>query len=102
MKTIICIVGKTGTGKDTIAKYLYNKYGIDAICSYTTREKRDYETDGKNRNKEEADRCRVATSHRWRDCPFHVYMELQSAWRRSKLFKEKTLRMERGKERLSL
>ena len=47
MKTIICIVGKTGTGKDTIAKYLYNKYGIDAICSYTTREKRDYETDGK-------------------------------------------------------
>ena len=46
LKTIICIVGKTGTGKDTIAKFLYEEYGIESICSYTTRPKRDYETDG--------------------------------------------------------
>ena len=45
-KIIICIVGKTGTGKDTIAKFLFEEYGIESICSYTTRPKRDYETDG--------------------------------------------------------
>ena len=47
MKTIICIVGKTGTGKDTIAKYIQEKYGIGMVCSYTTRPKRDCEVDGR-------------------------------------------------------
>ena len=45
-KTIICLVGKTGTGKDTIAKFLYETFGIESICSYTTRPKRDYEING--------------------------------------------------------
>lgn len=47
MKTIICIVAKTGRGKDTLAKQIHDKLGIEQVCSYTTRPKRDYETDGK-------------------------------------------------------
>lgn len=47
MKTIICIVGKTGTGKDTIARYIQEKYGIGMVCSYTTRPKREIEVDGR-------------------------------------------------------
>ena len=46
MKTVICLLGKTNTGKDTIASYIGKKYGINAVCSYTTRPKRDYEVDG--------------------------------------------------------
>ena len=43
---IICIIGKTNSGKDTVANYLSKKYGIELVCSYTTRPPRDYETDG--------------------------------------------------------
>lgn len=46
-KKIIAIVGKTSTGKDTISRYINDKYDIPFIVSYTTRPMRDYETDGK-------------------------------------------------------
>lgn len=44
---IIFIVGKTSSGKDTVANYLKDTYHIPIVCSATTREKRDYETNGK-------------------------------------------------------
>lgn len=46
MKSILAIIGKTRGGKDTVATYLKDVYGIPSVCSYTTRAKRDYETDG--------------------------------------------------------
>lgn len=39
---LLCLVGETGTGKDTVAKYL----GMNQVVSYTTRLKRDNETEG--------------------------------------------------------
>lgn len=44
---IIAIVGLSGSGKDTVAKYINKKYDIPMLVSYTTRPIRDYETDGK-------------------------------------------------------
>lgn len=44
---IIAIVGLSGTGKDTVAKHIKKRYGIDMIVSYATRPMRDYETNGK-------------------------------------------------------
>lgn len=44
---IYAIVGKTASGKDATAKYLNQKYGIPFMVSYTTRPKRNYETNGK-------------------------------------------------------
>lgn len=44
---IIAIVGKTSSGKDTAAKYLHDKYGLDMVVSHTTRPMRTYETNGK-------------------------------------------------------
>lgn len=46
MKRILFIVGKTSSGKDTVAGYLADKYGISGVCSNTTRPKREYEKDG--------------------------------------------------------
>ena len=46
MKNIICIVGKTSSGKDTVARYIEKAYGIKPICSYTTRAPRQGETNG--------------------------------------------------------
>lgn len=43
---IICIVGKTASGKDTVTAYLKRKYGIPQVCSYTTRPMRTYERNG--------------------------------------------------------
>lgn len=43
---IISIVGKTNSGKDSVAKYINDYYGIPMVVSYTTRPKRDYEIDG--------------------------------------------------------
>lgn len=37
---IICLVGKSGSGKSTIAKKLKDEYGYDILTSYTTRSKR--------------------------------------------------------------
>ena len=46
MKTIICVIGRTCSGKDTLARALKKKFGFDTFVSYTTREKRDSEVDG--------------------------------------------------------
>ena len=43
---ILAIVGLSGSGKDTLAKYISNKYNIPMLVSYTTRPMRDYETNG--------------------------------------------------------
>lgn len=43
---IIAIVGKTSSGKDTVARFLAKKYEIPMVVSYTTRPKREKETDG--------------------------------------------------------
>ncbi len=44
---IIAVIGKTSSGKDTLAKILHEKYEYPFMVSYTTRPKRDYETNGK-------------------------------------------------------
>lgn len=44
---IIAIVGKTNSGKDSIAKRIEQIWGIPMLVSYTTRPKRDYEVNGK-------------------------------------------------------
>ena len=46
-KNVICIVGRTGSGKDYIANHLSRKLNIPMVVSYTTREKRSNETNGK-------------------------------------------------------
>lgn len=43
---IVAVVGKTSSGKDSVANYINENYGIPIICSYTTRPKRKYEVDG--------------------------------------------------------
>ena len=40
MSTKIMIVGRSGSGKDTVASYLTNKYGLKQLCSTTTRPRR--------------------------------------------------------------
>lgn len=47
-KKIFCILAETGGGKDTIAEFVLNKYNdiLDPVISYTTRPKRDDETEG--------------------------------------------------------
>lgn len=46
MLTIIALIGKTSSGKDTVARYIKASYGINQIVSYTTRPMRSHETDG--------------------------------------------------------
>ena len=46
MKKLICIVGETAKGKDTLANILNKEYGYRKVVSYATRPKRDYETEG--------------------------------------------------------
>jgi guanylate kinase len=45
-KHLILVIGKTSSGKDTVAKHIGRKYDIPMVCSYTTRPMRDYEEDG--------------------------------------------------------
>ena len=45
-KSLIFVIGKTSSGKDTIVNYIAEKYGIKPIVSYTTRPKRENETNG--------------------------------------------------------
>lgn len=45
-KKLICIVGKTGVGKDTFANFIHQKTNIPIVCSYTTRDMREGETNG--------------------------------------------------------
>lgn len=47
MKTIICIVGKTSSGKDTITRHIMEKFGLDMVCSYATRPMREGEVNGR-------------------------------------------------------
>lgn len=46
MKKLICIVGETARGKDTLADILNKEYGYRKVVSYTTRPKRKIETEG--------------------------------------------------------
>lgn len=43
---IICIVGKTSSGKDSVVRILKEKYGIDMVVSYSTAPKRDDQIEG--------------------------------------------------------
>ena len=47
MKTIICIVGKTSSGKDTITRHIMEKFGLGMVCSYATRPMREGEVNGR-------------------------------------------------------
>lgn len=44
-KPKILLVGKSGSGKNTVQDYLVNKYGLKPLVSYTTRDKRYPEED---------------------------------------------------------
>jgi guanylate kinase len=48
MGMIFCIIGKSGSGKDTVFQMLKNipELSLRGIVTYTTRPRRDYETDG--------------------------------------------------------
>ena len=47
MKTIICMVGKTSSGKDTVTRHIMEKFGLGMVCSYTTRPIRESEVEGR-------------------------------------------------------
>ena len=50
MKTIFCIVGKSGAGKSKLANELSRRYGLKSISSFTTRAKREGEIEGIEHN----------------------------------------------------
>ena len=45
---IIALIGASGSGKSVLEKELATHHGFEKIISYTTRDKRDNETDGKD------------------------------------------------------
>ena len=45
MKTLFCILGRSGTGKDTVVDRVCQLTGMTKVCSYTTRPKRINEGD---------------------------------------------------------
>lgn len=45
-RKLIFIIGNSGSGKDTVADYMCQKYGYHKVPSYTTRPKRKDERDG--------------------------------------------------------
>jgi len=45
---LLCILGFSASGKDTLTEKLINKYGFSKIIQYTSRPKRESETDGVN------------------------------------------------------
>lgn len=47
-KLIVCLVGKSGSGKDTLAHKLTERVGWHNVVSCTTRPKREYEVEGKD------------------------------------------------------
>ena len=47
-KVIVCLVGKSGSGKDTLAQKLAEHVGWHSVVSCTTRPKREYEVEGKD------------------------------------------------------
>ena len=46
-KKIICLLGETASGKDTIAKYITKTLDIKQVVSYTTRPIRSNEQNGR-------------------------------------------------------
>lgn len=46
-RTLIFLIGKSGSGKDTAADYLCTRYGFRKVASYTTRPIRDGEMNGR-------------------------------------------------------
>ena len=48
MNKLFCLIGKSGSGKDTILKKLCNEYGFKQNIAYTTRPKRAKEINGIN------------------------------------------------------
>lgn len=46
MKKLILVIGRSGSGKDTLVRAAQNKFGVPSIPSYTDRPKRACETDG--------------------------------------------------------
>lgn len=47
MITIIALIGKTSSGKDSAARFIKERYGIEPIVSYATRPIREGEVDGR-------------------------------------------------------
>lgn len=45
---LLVICGKSATGKTTLKQYLIENYGYDSVITYTTREQRPNEIDGKD------------------------------------------------------
>ena len=45
---LLVICGKSATGKTTLKQYLIENYGYDSVITYTTREQRLNEIDGKD------------------------------------------------------
>lgn len=43
--TLLCIMGRTAAGKDRLANRLHESMGLNVICSYTTRPRRENEGD---------------------------------------------------------
>ena len=43
---LIALFGESGTGKDTIQKWLVKELGLNGLVSYTTRPRRKNEIDG--------------------------------------------------------
>lgn len=46
MKKLFCVVGRTGTGKDSLVDLVCSSLGMKKVKSYTTRERRPGEGDG--------------------------------------------------------
>lgn len=45
MKTLFCVIGRTGTGKDTVVNQVCDLTGMTTVKSYTTRPRRENEKD---------------------------------------------------------
>lgn len=46
-KKLVCIVGETASGKDTVARFLRKAFGLKDVCSHTTRPPREGEINGR-------------------------------------------------------
>lgn len=61
---LICIVGETASGKDMVARYIQEKYELKPVCSYTNREPRAKEVNGREHwfvSKEEFNKIKEST-----------------------------------------
>lgn len=46
MTKLVCIVGESASGKDTVVRYLRKEFNFKEVCSHTTRPMRSGETNG--------------------------------------------------------